>query len=108
MVDRVVDITSSIRGLLNLSDPRISVLGGGVVTRWASYRSTVSLRQHTPNWTVTVNGDVYKDRRFNYSRTPWAPGFSDLVPPVDLGGLTRDLTNTLDLLALIRQGLTGR
>jgi hypothetical protein len=102
MLDRLVNIQAAIAGLINLSDPTISILAASVTTR----RNLVETLQMdganaNPGKTVIANGGVKLVKHFTYQRATWSPTFSDLIPPATPKNLIKDITSILDLLALI-------
>jgi hypothetical protein len=100
MIDRVVNITGAIQGYLNLSDPGLDVLSGCVVTKTSSKRTDQVLGQPHNAYDVTLTGNVAERKSFKYQRTPWVPTWSETMPPLEKGGLIKDLTKTIDLLTL--------
>jgi len=107
MVDRVVDISSAISGFLALSDPSVTILAGWTRVKTNKVNTLQFLSQVNPGWAVQVAGDVVVNEEFSYSRTPWSPGYSDLNPQFTPWNLVKDVTSTLDLLALSRTRLKG-
>lgn len=105
MVDRAADISSAIAGAVNLADPRLRILAGGVVERVTEehhYTVNYILSADTASWpnpaTISSPGNLRK--WFTYRRTQWSPSVLDLVPPVDTGPLVEDITSIRDLMAL--------
>lgn len=101
MIDRVVAIGSSIRGLTTFLDPSIKILGATVSTTTLSTATRSVLSQTHAKWNVTIVPDVRSDTTESYVRSLWTPTALDLVPPVLPGGLVSSITNTADLFALI-------
>jgi hypothetical protein len=108
MVDRVVNITNSVRGLTNLKDPDVSILAGWSVQKVNAVRRITHTGDTQPAYSlnsfkssVTVT-DVWK-----YDRVVWDPSVSDLIPPFSLSGLIKDATKTLDLATLVYNQLSG-
>jgi hypothetical protein len=101
MVDRVVNISDSIRGLTNLLDPSVKILAGSLTEKTDRKFSAQLISQSSSGYAVSINADVFHDDQFSYNRTVWKPTASDTLPPVQIGGLVRDVTSTTDLLALI-------
>jgi len=103
MVDRVIDISSAIKAVTNLADPDIKILAAWVTQRRSrkiTYRYTdvTDPRAAPSDW--SVSGPDQFERTFDYIRNPWAPTLSDAIPPVTLAKLVKDVTSTVDLLAL--------
>lgn len=109
MIDRVLDITSSIKGLMNLSDPSLKIRGASVTSK-RRLKTTASF--HYPPQAGWTNWNVSFDRRhqedFVMVRDVWLPGPQDLIPPETLGGLVSSVTSAVDLLTLSHQYLAIR
>jgi hypothetical protein len=103
MIDRVIDIGSSIRGLTNLVDPRIEILGGTVSTSHEAMQSISFTDFQTSGWTRTVVPDTDFFITEEYVRELWTPTSTDTIPPVMPKGLVSDITNVVDLLSITRQ-----
>jgi len=102
MVDRVLDLTSMIRGLTNLVDPTLRVRAAFLSK---SRSSSVTLTFREEIWTngmyiVVVDGDDYLTVSKQYERDPWTPLLSDTDPVFDMRGLVKDATSVADLLTL--------
>lgn len=108
MVDRVADISGTIRGLTNLLDPSIKSLAGFVVTKSNTVKSTALTGIDAVGYTSSVSPDLIFDKDFSYSRDIWVPGYADVVPSLNLGGLTSSVTRTTDLLTLILTNFSSR
>lgn len=105
VVDRVVDISSSIRALTNLLDPNVKILTGWVTTKQELENQLEHLAQYNPPWTVSIDGDLVVDHKFTYDRAVWTPTAFDTVPVVDFNGLIEDAKSITDLCSLILQRL---
>jgi hypothetical protein len=109
MVDRLVDISSAIGGLMNLADPAVVFLAGSVTTRKTiSTRTSVDyvytgygVYQSTP----IKNPDAVVYDKFEYERVIWNPTLGDIVPVPNWTGLVEDFTKTLDLIAIITSNM---
>lgn len=107
MVDRVVNISRILGGIRALSDPSVSMLGAGIVEKKTTETSWSIQTIDHPSWFESVSGDSVIDKHGSYQRSIWSPGLADsLQAPVVFAGLTKDVNSTLDLTALIVQGLT--
>lgn len=106
MVDRVVNISDVVGGLVTLSDPGVKILAGSVrMTSRAESLYWLS-SQSRPGWSYSTNGNqvVYKTHRYN--REVWRPSVTDaLNPRIHPSRLVGDVTSILDLSALILQRL---
>jgi len=109
MVDRVVDISSMIRGVTNLLLPNLEILAGCIVEKKHLERFITAASISDGGWgTITLTPDTVRTKTFLYERTVWSPGLADTVPPLNLQGLYSDSTRVADLLALSYKLLTGR
>jgi len=103
MVDRVINISASIKALTNLADPDLKIL-----TAWSTIRQNYSekwlylsvqdTRAAPSSW--TLSGDVCKNTEFKYKRDVWIPSVADAVPPIQTDRLLADVTSITDVLAL--------
>jgi hypothetical protein len=107
MVDRVTNISTALRGLSALADPKVSILTGGVVWKESSRENWLYTDQYDPPYVVSVAADLWQTREFLYDRNIWAPTVVDAFAPVNWGGLVRDATKIADLAALIRLRIPG-
>lgn len=102
MVDRLLDIRSFFAGTMNLLDPNVTFLAGSVSERLLD-QHTVSLveRKHAL-WTHVISRpDIIQYEIFRLERSIWNPSFSDTIPGLTPGGLVKDLTSIMDLLAIM-------
>lgn len=101
MIDRVVAIGDSIRGLTTFLDPSIKILGATTssLVKTTAARSVIS--QTHAQWNVTIVPDTRTDITESYARSLWTPTALNLIPPVLPGGLVSSISNTADLFALI-------
>jgi len=108
MVDRLIDISSSIKGLVALSDPSINILCGSVRKRVVSSYSFSWIGQNQPPpWSVSVSGDTVMQQDDITTRYPWIPSPSDAIPPIKSDvfgyrGMLSDVNSIIDLVALIQ------
>lgn len=105
LVDRVTNVSSAIRGLTNLADPRISILAASVTRKDLDELSFMLTNQSRPGWTINVTGETRIRRTFTYEREVYSPSMSDAIPPVNIGGLAKDATELLDVTNIILQNL---
>ena len=104
MVDRLVDIKSSIAGLVNLLDPQVKILAGSVTKRdyGAIKLECINLSDTGGTWTVTIDKtDHFYMEDFEYSRSIWSPEYLDTVPRVTVGNVVDTISKTTDLLAIL-------
>lgn len=104
MLDRLINIRSMIRGLVNLADPNVTILAASltkrntvkhefVLTDISYFGSAEDGNYVDPDW-VEV-------KKFTYDRQPWSPGVMDTLPRPTPKYLIDDLVKTADLLAII-------
>lgn len=100
MVDRVVDISSTIRAATNILDPSLVILAASNTVRLETKDTVQYIAQTSSDWTYSVSGNVREVNNFSYTRRRWHPSLLDAVPTFDKGGLWEDVTSIVDLLAL--------
>lgn len=105
MVDRVANLSDSIRALTNLLDPNVEIIDGWYTKRVSTKTSVRHSSQNNPGYTIAVSGDDAVWETFTLQRQSWKPTVSDVVPPVTLGELIKDATSIADLLALVYKNL---
>jgi len=105
LVDRVVNVSSAIRGLTNLADPRISILAASVTRKDLDELSFTLINETRPSWTISAYGETRTRKQFTYEREPYSPSMSDAIPPVNIGGLAKDATELLDVTNIILQNI---
>jgi len=101
MVDRIWNVSQFIRGITNLSDPRITILAASVTEKLEQNRSVQFVSQDTASWTMSGEGNVVSDSTFTYTRTVWHPSALDAVGKSDLANLVSDSLKIADLVTLI-------
>jgi hypothetical protein len=102
MVDRVIDISTFSKGVINLADPNVKILAASLrrKTTWIESYKLQSMWWN--GYTGHAQGNTNEHTYFEYERTPWVPSFVDTLPKVTLGYLVDDATKIADLCALIR------
>jgi hypothetical protein len=102
MVDRLVDISSAISALTNLSDPNVRILSACVVHREEVITSWKYVSAYPPGYTVqSLIGEEPEVRHYGYTRTIWSPSVLDAVPTFHPGKLIADVEETLDLISIV-------
>jgi len=103
MLDRLVNVSDFVQGIVNLSDPTVTFLSASVTKR---ITKSVDVRLRSvvyPYGYYTINIDepdrVLLDTH-QHKRDQWQPALIDTVPPVHWKGLIEDATKVLDLLAI--------
>lgn len=110
MVDRVVDISSSISGITNMVDPGVKIQASGIV--WKNRLNaeiTCEAVLNGPTWIYGhCYGDTVSKETFTYVReaNPVFTLSEIAVPNVHLDGLVRDAQSIVDLCALVIQRFT--
>lgn len=103
MIDRLVDISSSIMAVTNLLDPNVKILSGSLRKK-ENFRRDVSVANGAqPGYTIELSGDVSEHKTFTYDREIWYPSVSDVIPPITPGRLVKDAQSIADLGSLILQ-----
>jgi hypothetical protein len=107
MIDRLVDISSMCRALINLADPRVLILACSYTYRddktdqiWLVGTDTDA--QYS---TTTLLSNSEKQHSFVYRRTPWFPSVVDTVPSLDWDYVVSSATKIADLVTLSLKNL---
>jgi len=100
MVDRALDLTAFLKGVINLADPNVKILMGCYSRKYEYTQKYTLTGRDKANWTLNAAED-HVETQFEYSRVPWSPSVSDTIPRLQLEGLISDATKMLDLVALI-------
>jgi hypothetical protein len=108
MVDRVYDVSSFCRAIINLADPRVSILAGSTTTKTDSVYTVQLVSQYASGWTYNTNGNVHIVDNFTYDRQLWYPSIFDTVPDFTPGYLVGDALKIADLGSLIIQNIRAR
>ena len=106
MVDRMFDLTSFSKGVINMLDPDVRILAGSYRTKsevWHHY----ALKDRSLSGFTVNSGNMVSDKQFTYQRDVWNPTYSDSVPRLMPGGLIEDATKITDGLALIIANFRG-
>lgn len=107
MVDRVVDISSAIRGLTNLADPNVKILAASTSIKKDEQQWHQLIGQETSGWTWEVTGEKRINKEFVYKRITYRPSIADTIPRVNTRGLVDSATKLADLSAIIVSNLRG-
>jgi len=107
LVDRVINISDSVKGLTALADPNVEFLAASTVERETVINTAIGLGFTNPAWSLT-SSDTFSHTRFSYVRTVWFPSWTDTIPSIDLSGLVDSVTKFTDVLALSVSYLTGK
>jgi hypothetical protein len=104
MVDRLFDVSSFSKGAINLADPRVKILSACYRSKTTLDRTTRIISGH-PTYCLSCQGNDWTKHQFQYNRQPWSPSFYDTIPGFTPEVLVKDLTNILDLVALIHKNI---
>jgi hypothetical protein len=107
MVDRLVNISASFRGVTNLFDPNVKTLTGWITTFNNTVKQTALTRVIETGYTGSVTPDLIYEKAFTYSRSLWEPGLIDTIPVLNATGLVKSATRTADLVSLIASTFIG-
>jgi hypothetical protein len=102
MVDRMFDITSFSKGVINMLDPNVKILAASVTNRDKIVQEcTYTGYTATAQWSSTGSGNTRKYESFTYDRKVWNPSIRDTFPSLDLEGLVDSATKVSELAALV-------
>jgi hypothetical protein len=99
MIDRIINISDSIKGFMNLSDPDISFVTAFVSKKREDFitRKLIDLSGYDD---LSISSGGRTDYSRSYTRAEWIPTYADAIPQVDLGGLVSSITKVTDLISL--------
>jgi hypothetical protein len=100
MVDRFINISNSVRGLTNLSDPNVDILTGWIVTKREFVLEYTLTALNESGYTHIVTPDTVYRREFTYQREVWEPGLQDTIPGFTPHELINSATKLTDLITL--------
>jgi hypothetical protein len=103
MVDRVIDVTSFCKGVINLADPRVKMLAGDVRTKAEDVFNIQCNGGNRPGWYHSGSCGTRTIRTFKYTRDTWTPSFRDTIPTLNKFGLVDSASKLIDLGTLILQ-----
>lgn len=103
MIDRMYNVSGFLQACGALLSSNVEILGGYTVVRTEdsrTYRFTdLSTGGAGNSWTPR-DTTPWESTSFSISRSSWKPTFANALPPLNVGGLVRDLHSTLDLVTL--------
>lgn len=107
MVDRVWNLSESLRGFVSFLDPNIKILGAwtSIRTTTTQTRSHVDFDSSVVQSVDTTSYETDVKEIFTLTRDPWTPSITDLIPPVEVRGLVDTSTKLADIAALVLQRL---
>lgn len=106
MVDRLLNVSASIKAITNLSDPSVKILSGSVSSKVERTEAYQLVKEEINGWVCSAVGEEVIWKQFDYDRVRWTPSYRDTLPPFNKGGLVESATNTAELIALICKDLT--
>jgi hypothetical protein len=101
MVDHFINISQTIRGITNLTDPSVKNLAAWITTKSNTVKTTSMTALNESGYTSSVTPDLIYEKTFTYSREVWMPGLEHTVPGIDFLGLVNSAAKITDLSALI-------
>lgn len=102
MVDRLYDVTSFSKAVINLADPNVKILAASLVRKYeTTHQWNLAYGVWTNGITGTVLGEVIRDTHFEYTRDPWKPSVKDTIPKLTPRQLVNDALKIADLAAII-------
>jgi len=100
MVDRLLDVSSFSKGVMNLADPRVKILSACYRRKvWKEYNITLTGRNDSKS--TIYSGDTLNNTEFRYERVPWNPTLSDTLPSFTPGNVIDSATKITDLVSLV-------
>lgn len=106
MLDRVWNVSTMIKGLTNLSDPTIKILGGWITVTEEEQKTATLESQTIPAWSCSTNSDTAYTETYLKTRALWTPSVFDTLVPVNLPKFSDlmpgDISSIVDLCALIQ------
>lgn len=107
MVDRLLDVSSFTKGVINLADPKVKILAASYRTKHLVHKKyKYASRDSNGTADFIIHGNEVEDIDFAYNRQPWVPSIIDTVPKFTPGYLVEDATKIADLVALIISNFT--
>lgn len=106
LIDKFVDVSSTIKGLTNLSDPRLNILGGCYVVDRVDEQSIQAVMNATAGWSGFVTGGMQNSYYKYVTRDNYIPKMSDTLPNFTVKEALSDPSNLLDIASVTLQKLT--
>jgi len=100
MVDRLFDVTSLSKGLINLADPNVRIIMGCYRTKSTSLQKYKFVDRNLAGFTIH-SSEEHTHTQFAYERHPWKPSAFDAVPRFTPKYFVKDATYIADAVALI-------
>jgi hypothetical protein len=108
MLDRVLDIGTSISALSNIVDPNVVIQSGCYSTLITDSQELSLTRYKRPGWSYSLSPDVDSSITESYNRSVWAPTVLDVAPTFTGSRLVKDATSISDLATLVYQRFSGK
>lgn len=80
VVDRIVNISRVVQGLMNLADPKLVIRGACIVVQSQKTVKKQLTNTYAPGWTVSGQGDIAVDFTDAKYRNLWSPSVGDMQP----------------------------
>lgn len=106
MVDRMYDLTSFSKGVINMLDPNVRILAASYRTKTEELWNYKLASNSQPGYTLH-NAEQVEEKSFVYRRDVWKPTFADAVPQFTPGYLVDDATKIADAVSLILSNFRG-
>lgn len=102
MVDRLIDVQSFSKAIINLGDPKVKILAASITSKVSSSKSMLLTEEEDSGWSRsgTVGPQILEE--FTYNRSVWHPSVEDVIPEFTPGELISSATKIADLVALTR------
>lgn len=99
MIDRLLDISSFSKGVINLADPRVTILAGSYRYKLTDAQTWQMSGRNDSN-TSFISGDISTSTYFTYDRQVWSPSIKDTIPKLTPKYVIDDATKVADLVSL--------
>ena len=106
MVDRMYDLSSFSKGIINMLDPNVRILAASYRTKTEEIWKYQLASNSQTGYTLHAAEQV-EEKSFVYRRDVWKPTFGDAVPRFQPGFLVDDATKIADAVSLIISNFRG-
>jgi hypothetical protein len=107
MIDRLIDVSSFSKAIINLARPSVRILAASYTTRTDNVSKT-QLTATDPGsgfTTTALSGNTRVNHDFTYQRVVWYPSVGDVLPPVDWEYPFSSASKIADMVTLILKNL---
>lgn len=100
MVDRLLDISSFSKGLINLADPSVKILAASYSKKYTHEWEYKFTSRDLAGFSV-LSPELRKFKEFSYTRAVWGPNVGDTIPRLTPKYFVDNATYVVDTVALI-------